>query len=46
MSNEEVLRRAETKQILLTIIRKGQLEFMGHIMKNWLVELILTGSVD
>ena len=29
------------------IIRKRQLEFLGHIMrKNGLEELILTGSVD
>ena len=47
MSNEEVLRRAETKWTLLMIIRKRQLEFLGHIMrKNGLEESILTGSVD
>ena len=47
MSDEEVLRRAETKQTLLMIIRNRQLEYLGHIMrKNWLEELILTGSVD
>ena len=47
MSNEEVLRRAETKQVLLMIIRMRQLEFLGHIMrKNGLEKLILTGSVD
>ena len=44
MSNEEVLRRAETQQVLLMIIRKRQLEFLGHIMrKDGLEELILTG---
>ena len=47
MSNEEDLRRAETKWTLLMIIRKRQLKFLGHIMrKNGLEELILTGSVD
>ena len=47
MSNEEVLRRAETKWILLVIIWKRQLEVLGHIMrKNGLEELILAGSVD
>ena len=47
MSNEEVLRRAETKQALLMIIRKRQLEVLGHIMrKNGLEELILIESVD
>ena len=43
MSNEEVLRRAETKWALLM----RQLEFLEHIMrKNGLEELILTGNVD
>ena len=47
MSNEEVLRRVETNATLLMIIRKRQLEFLGHIMrKNGLEELILTGNVD
>ena len=47
LSNEEALRRAKTKHTLLMIIRKRQLEFLGHIMrKNRLEELILTGSVD
>ena len=47
MSNEEVLRKAETKQTLLMIITKRQLEFLGNIMrKNGLEELILIGSVD
>ena len=47
MSNEEALRRAETKWALLMIIRKRQLEFLRNIMrKNELEELILTGSVD
>ena len=47
MSNEEVLRRAETKWALLMIIRKRQLAFLGYIMrKNELEELILTGIVD
>ena len=42
MSNEEVLRRAETKWTLLMIIRKRKLEFYWHIMrKNGLEELIL-----
>ena len=47
MSNEEIVRRAETKRTLLMIIRMRQLEFLGHFMrKNTLEELILTGSVD
>ena len=47
MSNELVLRRAETKWTLLMIIRKRHIEFLSHIMrKNGLEELILTGSVD
>ena len=47
MSNEEVLRRAETKQTLLIIIRKKQLGFLWHTLrKNGLEELIPTGSVD
>ena len=47
MSNKEALRRAETIQTLMMIIRKRELEFLGHIMrKHGLEELILTGSVD
>ena len=47
MSNEEVLRRAETKLTLLMIIRKRQLVFLGHtVRKNGLEELIPTGNVD
>ena len=47
MLNEEVLKRVETKQTLLMIIQKRQLDFLELIMrKNGLEELILTGSVD
>ena len=43
MSNEEVLRRAEINWTLLMIIRKRQLEFLGHIMRKNGLELIITG---
>ena len=34
MSNEEDLRRAETKWATLMIIRKRQPEFLGHNMRK------------
>ena len=47
VTNEEVLRRAGVKRTLLKVIRKRQLEFLGHVMrKEQLENLSITGKFN
>ena len=47
ITNEEVLKRMSAKRNLLIRIRKQQLEFVGHIMRNKELEnIIITGKAD
>ncbi len=47
VSNEEILRRSNGQRSLLKAIRKGQMEFLGHVMrKGGLENLSLTGRIQ
>ena len=47
VTNEAVLCRANTERKLTKIIRRRQLEFLGHVMrKEGLEELILNGKIQ
>ena len=46
VSDEEILTRAGGGRRLITLIRKTQVEFLGHIMrKEQLEEIITTGKI-
>ena len=46
-SNEEVLRKAGVKRSLMKVIRKRQMQFLGHAMRSEGMEnLMLTGKIE
>ena len=47
VSNEEVLKRAKVKRQLMKVIRKRQMQFLGHIMRcEGMENLVLTGKIE
>jgi len=47
MSNQEVLEKARTERFIIKLIRKRQLEFLGHIMrKGELENLSVTAKIN
>ena len=47
VSNEEVLRRVDQQRSLLKIIRRRQMEFLGHVIRREKLEhLSLTGMIE
>jgi len=47
VTNEEVLRRAGVKRTLMKVIRKRQMQFLGHVMRcKGLENLVLTGKIE
>jgi len=47
VTNEEVLKRAQTERNLLASIIKRQLKFLGHVLrKDSLENLVLTGKIE
>ena len=47
VSNEEVLRRANTERSLIKNTRQRQLSFLGHIMRKEKIEhLVVTGKIE
>ena len=47
VSNEEVLRRANTERSLIKNILQRQLSFLGHIMRKENIEhLVVTGKIE
>ena len=46
-TNEEVLKQAETKRLLIRTIRKRQMQFVGHLNRHKCIEhLALTGKIE
>jgi hypothetical protein len=47
VTNEEILRRMETERELRTLIRRRQLRFVGHVVRQQKLENVcLTGRVE
>ena len=47
VTNEEVLNRMSVQRQLINKIRKQQLEFFGHIMRNKQLEnIVVTGKIE
>ena len=47
VTNEEVLRRVNQQRTLLRVIRKRQMEFLGHVLRREKIEhLCLTGMIE
>ena len=47
MSNVEVLKRAGVKRRLMKVIRKKQMQFLGHVMRcEGMENLVLTGKLE
>ena len=47
VSNEEVLRKARVKRNLMKVIRKKQMQFLGHAMRSkGMQNLMLTGKIE
>ena len=47
VSNEEVLRKAGVERSLMKVIRKRQMQFLGHAMRSeGMKNLMLTGNIE